>query len=239
MIDVRGASEAAGGTLTLDIFGAITLAVEIDARGGTRGGSIDATSGGDLTVEGTLRSDGGAEGAARIALEGCTVVVNPSAVLSSLGPSGTNRLVGHGLSVVRGTMLATGENGRNEVIFNRESGRPIVFASAEIVPDIEQVEDSRLAPCANVGTPTRTPTPTRTTRPGTATPTATKTPLPCAGDCDRDGRVTVNEIVLGVNIALERRQVSECPAFDTNSSGAVSIEELVRAVNNAVNGCPQ
>lgn len=58
----------------------------------------------------------------------------------------------------------------------------------------------------------------------------------CLGDCSGDGRVAVNELIVGVNIALGRADLSSCPAFD-NGSGNVGIGVLVGAVNNAVNGC--
>jgi len=60
---------------------------------------------------------------------------------------------------------------------------------------------------------------------------------PCTGDCDGDGAVTVNELIVGVNIALENQGVDACPAFDADSSGGVSINELIAAVSNALNGC--
>jgi hypothetical protein len=50
--------------------------------------------------------------------------------------------------------------------------------------------------------------------------------------------VRVNELVTGVNIALERDPVSQCDAMDTNNSQDVSVDELVSAVNNALGGCP-
>ena len=36
----------------------------------------------------------------------------------------------------------------------------------------------------------------------------------------------------------QRRPVSACPAFDANGNGEVAINELIAAVNNALNGCP-
>jgi Ca2+-binding EF-hand superfamily protein len=40
-----------------------------------------------------------------------------------------------------------------------------------------------------------------------------------------------------VNIALGNAPVSSCPAFDRNGDGEVSINELIAAVNAALNGC--
>ncbi len=59
----------------------------------------------------------------------------------------------------------------------------------------------------------------------------------CAGDCNVDGSITIDELVLGVNIALGNRPVDDCPAFDGNSDGLVTINELITAVGAAVSGC--
>lgn len=60
----------------------------------------------------------------------------------------------------------------------------------------------------------------------------------CVGDCNDDHMVAINELVLGVNIALGLTPVSTCTAFDANGDGMVGINELVTAVNNALDGCP-
>jgi hypothetical protein len=62
-------------------------------------------------------------------------------------------------------------------------------------------------------------------------------PPACPGDCNGVGGVTVNELVLGVNIALGSTGAGVCPAFDSDNSGTVSISELIAAVNAALNGC--
>jgi hypothetical protein len=55
------------------------------------------------------------------------------------------------------------------------------------------------------------------------------------GDCNGDGRVTINELILGVNIALGNLPITACPAFDTDGSGDITIDELIAAVNVALN----
>lgn len=82
-------------------------------------------------------------------------------------------------------------------------------------------------------TPFGTATPTIT--PGGPTPTAVA--QACAGDCNGNGIVAINELVLGVNVALNRQPVSACPAFDANRNGSVAVNELVAAVRNASSGC--
>lgn len=53
------------------------------------------------------------------------------------------------------------------------------------------------------------------------------------GDCNRDGRVTIDELVRGVAIALDDLPVSECLPFDRVADGRVLVNELVRGVGNA------
>jgi Ca2+-binding EF-hand superfamily protein len=65
----------------------------------------------------------------------------------------------------------------------------------------------------------------------------TATAAPCDGDCNRDGQVTVNELITAVNIALGTLDVSSCPAADRNGDGEVTVSELIRAVNRALVGC--
>ena len=60
----------------------------------------------------------------------------------------------------------------------------------------------------------------------------------CVGDCDGTGEVTINELIVGVNIALGNAAIDDCPSFDANSDGEVTINELIAAVNNALQGCP-
>ncbi len=99
-------------------------------------------------------------------------------------------------------------------------------------------------PTGGSRTPTVTGTATAISDPTTGivtiTPTPTITPLPqeCVGDCNGDGSVLVNELILGVNIALSGNPPTSCPSFDENRDGHVLIAELIRAVNNALSGCP-
>ncbi|MFO1078994.1 MAG: hypothetical protein U1E73_14835, partial [Planctomycetota bacterium] len=60
----------------------------------------------------------------------------------------------------------------------------------------------------------------------------------CVGDCDGDGQVRVNELVVGVGIVLSGSSAAECPAADPNGDGEVTIAELIAAVNSLLSGCP-
>jgi hypothetical protein len=61
--------------------------------------------------------------------------------------------------------------------------------------------------------------------------------IACAGDCNGDGAVTVDELIKGVNIALGTAPLDQCPSFDANGDLVVTVDELIRAVNNALAGC--
>lgn len=94
------------------------------------------------------------------------------------------------------------------------------------------------------GTPSPTPTPTITSPPTktasatlSPTPRPTPTPGPCIGDCNHDGKVTVDELIRGVNIALGNLPLDQCPEFDCNGSGDATVDCLVGAVNSFLHGC--
>jgi hypothetical protein len=62
----------------------------------------------------------------------------------------------------------------------------------------------------------------------------------CVGDCNGDGRVTVDEILRGVRFSICTENVCPppCPAFDPDNVGQVTITTLIKAINNALNGYP-
>ncbi len=106
-------------------------------------------------------------------------------------------------------------------------------------------------PTIAVPTATATPTvgqatPTATAQPHTPTSTRTRvqgTPTPtlragrCVGDCNHDGKIHTNEVVIGAEIALDQIDLDLCPEFDDNSDGKVIVNELVFAVDGAMHGC--
>lgn len=83
------------------------------------------------------------------------------------------------------------------------------------------------------------PQPTPTDTPSeTATPTPTATPPgSCVGDCDSNGTVTVDEIMVGIAIAMDETGVGSCQSLDVNRNGQVTVDELVQAVHAALHGC--
>ncbi len=107
-----------------------------------------------------------------------------------------------------------------------EAGRLGVFAPQLAIP-------------IQVMSPTPSPTVTPTLPPS-PTPTATPfiVPIQCLGDCNRDGAVTVDELLTMVNISLGDISVAVCRSGDGNADGAIVINEIVTAVTKALSGCP-
>jgi hypothetical protein len=104
------------------------------------------------------------------------------------------------------------------------SGTPTATATAEtsISPTATATVDMSASP-----TPTATPSVATTIDPFAV----------CPGDCNDDQQVAINELVVGVNIALGAANTSTCSAADTDGNGAVVISELVTSVNRALAGC--
>ncbi len=59
----------------------------------------------------------------------------------------------------------------------------------------------------------------------------------CPGDCNTDRAVSVDELIVGVNIALGNTGLAACSAMDTGGSGAVEVDEIIQAIGAALDGC--
>lgn len=59
----------------------------------------------------------------------------------------------------------------------------------------------------------------------------------CAGDCNEDGRVTIEELVLAVRALLEEQNTESCWQVDYSGDGTVTVDEIVRAVRQALGEC--
>lgn len=103
---------------------------------------------------------------------------------------------------------------------------------------ITRTSTATATPTTALATATASHTPTVTAPPPSPTPTETPTVVACVGDCNGDGEVGINELILGVSIALGLQPLEECPAFDPSGNGRVDISELIEAVNNSLGGCP-
>ena len=61
----------------------------------------------------------------------------------------------------------------------------------------------------------------------------------CAGDCNDDGEVKVNELITGVNIVLGSETLDRCASLDGTGDGQIAINELIAAVGASLDGCPE
>lgn len=61
-------------------------------------------------------------------------------------------------------------------------------------------------------------------------------PVRCAGDCGRDGRVSVDEVVECVNMAMDGTHA--CTPCDPGLDGSVTVDEVIQAIYAALAGCP-
>ncbi len=85
-------------------------------------------------------------------------------------------------------------------------------------------------------TPTAAPSATESSS-ATPTPTDTAVPIVCGGDCEGDGKVTINDLIRAVSIALGATPIDRCRSADQNRDGRLSISELIQAVRAALDGC--
>lgn len=228
-IDVAGGGGGGTGG-TIDIAtdtGQITVNARIDARGnGVDGGGGIAqvtSTGADLVVNGSIETDAGTadDPGGRTRIEACNVTIARNGLVSSLGTAGTqdrqgtNVIVAREDTIIEGTLRA---GLRNEIHFRPGFESPRLGTEQ---PPAIRIPDETIPACGASITPTPTPGPTG-----------------CPGDCNGDGSVAINELVLGVNIALGRQPASACASFDANGDGSVAINELILGVNAALRGCP-
>lgn len=113
-------------------------------------------------------------------------------------------------------------------------------ATPSITPFMPDATPSNTETALPVASATSTDPITTMTQTPTSTPTASPTPPSsvCTGDCDASGNVAIDELILGVGMALSGESVAQCRALDPNRSGVVEINELIDAVGNALLQCP-
>lgn len=80
------------------------------------------------------------------------------------------------------------------------------------------------APCCAIPcvSPSPTPTPPRST---------------CIGDCNGDDAVGIDELLVGVHVALGDLPVGACPSLECNENQAVTASCITLAVDNALHDC--
>lgn len=188
-----------------------------------RAGLIDVTLPLDPIPEGSL-------------LFTCTVGIMASAAPGTYGLHGSTVVLSDSLGDP--VLGAVGSDGVVTVVTPTATPTETATATPTDTPTETPTETPTDTP-----TETSTPTPTSTETP-TATPTVThtvsptETAAPCVGDCASVGEVAVDNLLTMVNIANGTVPVSACPAGDQNGDRAVTIDEILAAVNNALSGCP-
>jgi hypothetical protein len=60
--------------------------------------------------------------------------------------------------------------------------------------------------------------------------------ISCVGDCHNDRAVTVDDLILGVNVVLGEADVAECPAILCRRMGEPQVPCIVIAVFNSLSG---
>jgi hypothetical protein len=63
--------------------------------------------------------------------------------------------------------------------------------------------------------------------------------ITCAGDCNGDQSVTIDELLTLVNIALEAMDIDACSAADLDQNRAITIDEILAAVGRALTSCTE
>jgi hypothetical protein len=59
----------------------------------------------------------------------------------------------------------------------------------------------------------------------------------CVGDCDGSDTVTIDELVLMINVALGLERVETCVPGDLDGDGAIRIDEIIQAVGDSSDQC--
>jgi hypothetical protein len=70
-----------------------------------------------------------------------------------------------------------------------------------------------------------------------ALPCAAAPARACVGDCDASRTVTVDELIVGVGMAIGSTPLERCAAFDRDGDGQLAVAELIAAVGNTIEGC--
>lgn len=196
----------------------------------TDGGDHELVAHEQLTVSGTLQARG----------DGASVVLrHPSRITPVID---SPRITPTPIVVAMDTCNAGNQIGCLApcVEFPTRTPTPTNTATATATPS-NSATPTETATAASTATATVTSSPTRSATP---TPTRTADPTPtatviaaCAGDCDLDRQVTVDELLTMVNIGLGLRAADVCPAGDTSADGTITVDEILAAVSRALEGC--
>jgi len=207
----RGAA-AGGGEIDVDAGGSASIhasgMIDASTTRNAAAGGILVTAGAVVDVQGKLFANSAQNTAGTggsITLDGCEVAIGAAAELRCRGPRGANTIDAGGAIVVRGNLSSGPADGVNRLRFPAVGPAPDT-TGASIAPAATHFADPVLSPCLPAPA-TSTPTVTATaTHTAPSPPTSTPTPT---------------------------EPVTACPG-DCDGNGTVSIAELVRAVNIAL-----
>lgn len=207
----RGAG-AGGGEIDVDAGDRVSIhatgVIDASTTRSAAAGGILVKAGTVVNVQGKLFANSAqsiAGTGGSITLDGCEVAIGTAAELRCRGPRGATTIDAGGPIVVRGSLSSGPADGVNRLRFPAAGPEPDT-TGATIAPPATRFADPVLSPCIPVPA-TRTPTVTATaTHTAPSPPTSTPTPT---------------------------EPVTACPG-DCDGNGRVSIAELVRAVNIAL-----
>lgn len=159
-VSVVGTLDATGAGTVGGMIGVVSAAESVDipgtiragATGSGRGGTVEIMSAVDLTLSGTIRVDGGSPngaGGGTTELTSCSVRVNESGVMSSVRPTGVNRIIGRRETLVLGTMTADNQTGLNEFVFRAAQNEPVIFGNIRPTQTLRM--DPSVTPCVECG----------------------------------------------------------------------------------------
>jgi hypothetical protein len=210
------------GTLTL------TNTIVANSTKGKNCSGFSIIDGGHNIDDGTTCGFSTANGS----LNNTNPLLDPAGLASNGGPTQTIALQAGSPAINAGDETVCAAAPVNN-LDQRGYGRPGVGATNCSIGAYEYNARSSLEPTATA-TETPIPIPNPTSTP-TATAVPTPTGVPCGGDCDGSGDVTVNEIIILVNIDLGAADASACPHGIPRE---VDITLIVQAVGYALTSCP-
>jgi len=194
-----------------------------------------------MVAEGAIAVAGGTSAAAP-SWAGIVALLNDAAHLDASGALnaalyrlGREQYAGTGPAVFHD--VVRGDNSFNRVL-GYDAGAGYDLASGLGTPDVAVLAQT-LGVMGNPPSPTATPTVLATPTSTSAPPTQSATPSInlCAGDCNGDQSVTIDEILVLLTISLGTADISTCIAGDVNHDGQITIDEILAAVNMARTGC--
>ena len=118
---------------------------------------------------------------------------------------------------------------------------PISTATASQTVTVSPALRSPTSTAPPKDTATATPTSSTAATPvPSSTASAIATPaVSCTGDCNHDGNVSVSELITVVYIALGQLPAGACPALEADEDETVTVDKIVVAVDNSIDGCPE